>query len=166
MKLQLSDLFAFLLLLACDEVRGEQLDCVQTFSDLERSLFEKESNIDSMSDAFYPPNRQVSIATNVYYFFNDKVEHQDLDVESYDYAFRWSASPVFGIIRPELLQYLSLFVYQGQTTTTKIVLPPLCETMPLQTKLIHEEKCREEANTTDPVQLLNKLTTNVSFWQS
>lgn len=95
MKLQL---FAVLLLFACGEVRGEQLDCVQTFSDLERSLFETKSNIDSMSNAFYPPNRQVSIATNVYYFFNDEVEHQDLDVESYDYAFRWSASPVFGII--------------------------------------------------------------------
>lgn len=69
MKLQVSNLFAVLLLLACGEVRGEQLDCVQTFSDLERSLFETKSNIDSVSDAFYPPNRQVSTATNVYYFF-------------------------------------------------------------------------------------------------
>ena len=118
-----------------------------------------------MSDAFYPPNRQVSIAANVYYFFNDGNEHQDLDLGSYDYAFRWSTSPVFGIIRPELLQYLSLFVYQGQTTTTKIVLDPLCEAMPLQTKLIDEETCSEEANTTNPLQILDKLTTHVSSKQ-
>ena len=139
MKLQVSDLFAVLLLLTCDEVRGEQLPCVQTFSELERSLIERKSNIDSMSDAFYPPNRQASDAANVYYFFNDGNKYQNLDLGPYDYAFRWSTSPVFGTIRPELLQYLSLLVYQGQTTTTKIVLDPLCEAMPLQTKLIDEE---------------------------
>ena len=122
---------------------------------------ERKSNIDSVSDAFFPPNRQVSDAANVYYFFNDGNEHQDLDLGSYDYAFQWSTSPVFGIIRPELLQYLSLFVYQGQTTTTKIVLDPLCEAMPLQTKLIDEETCIGEANTTKPAQMINKLTTHV-----
>ena len=162
MKLQVSCLFAVLLLLACDGVRGEQLPCVQTFSELERSLIARESNIESLSSAFYPPNRQATDAANVYYFFNDVKQYQDLDMGSYDYAFRWSTSPVFGIIRPELLQYLSLFVYQGQTTTTKIVLDPLCEAMPLQTKLMDEETCSEEANTTNPLQTLNKLTTHVS----
>ena len=93
MKLQVSDLFA-VLLLTCDGVRGEQLPCVQAFSELERSLIERESNIESMSDAFYPPNRQASDAANVYYFFNDGNEYQNLDLGSYNYAFRWSTSPV------------------------------------------------------------------------
>ena len=162
MMLQASSVITVVLLLLCDEVRGEQFDCVRTFTDLEISLISRDSDIDSMSDAFYPPNRQVSIAANVYYFFSDGNEpDKDLDVVSYDYAFRWAASPVFELIRPELLQYASLFVYQGQTTTIKIVLKPICEAMPLQTKLIDEETCIGEANTTKPAQMINKLTTHV-----
>ena len=162
MKFQVSSVISVVLLLSCDEVIGKQFDCVRSFSELERSLISKDSNLDSVSNAFYPPNRQVSIAANVYYFFNDGNEPgEDMNVASYDYAFRWAASPVFELIRPELLQYLSLFVYQGQTTTIKIVLDPICEAMPLQTKVIDEETCSGEANTTKPAQMINKLTTHV-----
>ena len=162
MMLQVGSVITVVLLVICDEVRGEQFDCVRTFTELERSLTKRDSNIESMSDAFYPPNRQVSIAANVYYYFSDgNLPDEDLDVVSYDYAFRWAASPVFELIRPELLQYLSVFVYQGQTTTIKIVLKPICEAMPLQTKLIDEETCIGEANTTKPAQMINKLTTHV-----
>ena len=163
MKFQVSSVITVVLLLfSCDESIGEQFDCVRSFLGLEKSLISRDSNLDSMSDAFYPPNRQVSIAANVYYFFNDGNETgEDLDVVSYDYAFRWAASPVFELIRPELLQYSSLFVYQGQTTTIKIVLDPICEAMPLQTKVIDEETCSGEANTTKPAQMINKLTTHV-----
>ena len=162
MLLQVGSVITVVLLLLCDEVRGEHFDCVRTFTELEKSLTKRDSNIESMSDAFYPPNRQVSIAANVYYYFSGgNLSDEDLDVVSYDYAFRWAASPVFELIRPELLQYLSVFVYQGQTTTIKIVLKPICEAMPLQTKLIDEETCIGETNTTKPAQMINKLTTHV-----
>ena len=85
MLLQVGSVITVVLLLLCDEVRGEQFDCVRTFTELERSLTKRDSNIESMSDAFYPPNRQVSIAANVYYFFNDGNEPgEDMNVVSYD----------------------------------------------------------------------------------
>ena len=85
MKFQVSSVISLVLLLSCDEVIGKQFDCVRSFSELERSLISKDSNLDSVSNAFYPPNRQVSIAANVYYFFNDGNEPgEDMNVVSYD----------------------------------------------------------------------------------
>ena len=68
---------------------------VRTFTELERSLTKRDSNIESMSDAFYPPNRQVSIAANVSYYISEGnlPDEQDLDMMSCDYAFRLAVSP-------------------------------------------------------------------------
>ena len=124
--------------------------------------------MDSMVSAFFPPNRQASIAAIVYYFFDDQnmsLNAENLDNTSYDYAFRWSASPVFNIMRPELLQYLSLFVYHGDTTTIQLIIDPLCEVPPLNSRLLDEQACNGGESATDAVLLLNQLTTNVSVKQ-
>ena len=147
---------------------GNALDnenCIKTYQELERSVIQRQSNMDSMVSAFFPPNRQASIAANVYYFFDDRnmsLNAENLDITSYDYAFRWSASPVFNIMRPELLHYLSLFVYHGDTTTIQLIIDPPCEVPPLNSRLVDEQACNGGESVTDAVLLLNQLTTNVS----
>ena len=140
-------------------------NCITTYQELERSVIQRQSNMDNMVSAFFPPNRQASIAANVYYFFDDRnmsLNAENLDITSYDYAFRWSASPVFNIMRPELLHYLSLFTYHGDTTTIQLIIDPLCEVPPLNSRLVDEQACSGGESATDAVLLLNQLTTNVS----
>ena len=156
-----------LLLVFCEVNAIEKFNCIKTYQELERSVIERRSNMDSMMSAFFPPNRQTAIAADVYYFFDDrnvslKAHTGNLNIASHDYAFRWSASLVFTLIRPELLQFLSLFVYHGETKTIKIVIDPLCEAPLLNSRLVDERACNGEASTSDPVLLLNQLTTHVS----
>ena len=160
-----------ILLLVFYNVNGELSEgeeCITTYQQLERSIIGQDANINSMMDAFYPPNRQPSIAANVYYFLDglQEINRQNMDVPSYDYAFRWSVSWVFAVIRPDLLQLLSLFLYHEHTPTIKIVVDPICGAKPTQSslELLDETKtCSEGANSSDLEMLLNKLTTHVSL---
>ena len=111
-----------LILLASYGVRSEPSrggKCLRTFQELERSLVARDINLDGMRDAFFPPNRQKSVAVTVYYFFDngELYDEQNLNPLSYRYAFRWSASPILEFIRPELLRYMSMFIYHGHATT-------------------------------------------------
>ena len=157
-----------LLLVFCEVNATGQINtekCIKTYPELERSVIEQQTNMDSMVSAFFPPNRQSAIAADVYYFFDDRnvsLNAGNLNITSYDYAFRWSVSLVFTLIRPELLQHLSLFVYHGETRTIKIVIDPLCEVPSSSSRLLDEKACKGEASASDPVLLLNQLTTHVS----
>jgi len=103
-----------LLLVFCEVSAVNNENCIKTHLELEKSVIARQSNMESMVSAFFPPNRQASIAAEVYYFFgNMSMSAENFDITSYDYAFRWSASPVFNLIRPELLQYLSFCVSWG-----------------------------------------------------
>ena len=158
-----------LMLVFCEVIAVEQVNnenCIKTYQELERSVIQRQSNMDNMVSAFFPPNRQASIAANVYYFFDDQnmsLNAENLDITSYDYAFRWSASPIFNLIRPELLHHVSLFVYHGDTATIKILIDPLCGVPPFNNRLLDEKTCSRGASASDPVLLLNQLTTNVSL---
>ena len=137
-------------------------DCIQTYQELERVII-KDANIDSMTDGFYPPNQQATTAANIYYYISGQPS------EYYVYKFRWSASSVLELIRPELLQDLSLFLYHGRTESIKVVIPPLCAapTIALALQSNSDEVCWNEDSFHDvdhPVHLLNKLTTFVSAW--
>lgn len=154
-----------ILLLVFYEVTAiNNANCIKMYLELEKSVIARQSNMKNMVAAFFPQNRQASIAAEVYYFFgNVSLSAENFDITSYDYAFRWSASPVFNLIRPELLQYLSLFVYRGETTTIKIVIDPLCGVPPCNSRLLDEATCSEGASSSDPVLLLNQLTIDVSL---
>lgn len=155
-----------LLLVFCEVSAINNANCIKTHLELEKSVIARQSNMESMVSAFFPPNRQASIAAEVFYFFgNVSLSAEHFDIISYDYAFRWSASPVFNLIRPELLQYLSLFVYRGETTTIKIVIDPLCGVPPRNSslRLLDETTCSGGASSSDPVLLLNQLTIHVSL---
>ena len=152
-----------LLMLKWRGARCEQLEsdgCVNSFQQLERSIISRDSNMDSLMDAFYPPNRPESIAVNVYYSY----EHDGVTSYEHAYAFRWAASIVFELIRPDLLRRLSLYLHHGHTTTAKITIDPLCD-IDLETKhsMTSYEICSGQGDPSDPVLLLNKLTTHVSI---
>ena len=154
-----------LVLLASYGVRGELSNggtCIKTIQELEKSLLARSTNMDSMRDAFYPPNRQAGIVVNVYYYFDDGNMDDEQNL-TYNYAFRWSTSAVLQFIRPELLQYLSLFTYHGHTTTLKIIIDPVCDNLPLQRRDFDEVTCNGERNSSDPALLLNTLTVHVSI---
>ena len=164
----MSDVLILLLVfhegIAVEQANNE--NCIKTYQELERAVIQRQLNMDSMVSAFFPLNRQASIAANVYYFFDDQnmsMNAENLDITSYDYAFRWSASPIFNLIRPELLHHLSLYVYRGDTTTIKIVVDPLCEVPSFNSRLLDEKTCSGKASASDPVLLLNQLATNVSL---
>ena len=113
----------------------------------------------------HPMNHKASLV-NVQYF----VERggNDTTMTSYEpiiyvYAFRWSASFVFALIRPELLQPLSLYIYYGYTPTVNIIIDPLCGMDMVHNITSYDTICHGQGNAHDPVQLISKLTTHVSI---
>ena len=113
---QASVVLVLLVLLASGgQLKGPK--CVRTFRELEESLINRYTNMESIRNAFYPPSRETTNTVNVYYFFDyGKVFHErNLDLSMHNYAFRWSLSSIFFLVRPDQLRYLSLFVYNGRT---------------------------------------------------
>ena len=130
--------------------------CIQSYQQLERAVI-RDVNIDRMTNGFYPPNRQAATAANIHYYIGDNHNFE------YVYKFRWSASPVLELIRPELLQDLSLYLYHGHTETINVVIDPLCGVPNIHFAIQSNsfQLCSGETNSSDPIQMLNKLTTHV-----
>ena len=137
---------------ACIE-RFNESGCIKSFAQLEKTVITRGSNVDKIMDGFYPPNKQITMAANVYYFFENS--------SSFDYKFRWSASPILQVIRPELLEYLSLGLFSGRTETVNVIISaPICGMYPAIQR-DGQQFCYGELEHTDPVWLLNKFTTHV-----
>lgn len=130
--------------------------CIHSYGQLEKVAI-RQVNKDSMTNGFYPPNRQAATAANVHYYIGDSQNFE------YVYKFRWSTSPVLELIRPELLQDLSLYLYHGHTETIDVVIDPLCGVPNIHFAIQSNsfQVCSGEVNSSDPIQMLNKLTTHV-----
>ena len=142
--------------------------CISTFSELEKSLLSRESNLDILKEAFFPVNRQTSIVVNVYYYMptGNMSMVSGLEALDHDYKFRWTLSSVHVFIRPALLECLSLYIYRPYPIAARLIVDPICsgEEIGVHNKsnpICNETKYMEtEAGT--PVRLLNELTTHVS----
>ena len=116
----------------------EAHSCIATITELEKSLFQRKSNIDRLHRAFFPSDQHLPVAVDLVVHFSTSLQNasQGLantstimrrDNAKFDYKFRWSESTVLLFIQPEMLRPLSLSVYQGVVTTAEIVIDPICD---------------------------------------
>ena len=126
---------------------SEKYNCIKTFMELEESLFSLKSNINCLYQAFlnFPAtvNILVHFSTSLRTISFQKHCNPSttrLDNNTFDYSLRWSASTVLYFLKPEVLKFLSLFVYQGTVTTAEVVIDPICESLD-QPKELLESLC-------------------------
>ena len=130
--------------------------CIQKYSDLEQSIFSKDSNIEQLRRAFYPVNKDPSNAVEVLYHFDDGSLPQP-------YRFLWYSSRVFGLLRPKVLQDLSFHVYTADVPVVDITLTPICGNISIHSMLINWERiCSDADEASDALKLLNEMAANVS----
>ncbi len=142
-----------LLLLLCFGMQNAfsaEEKCIRTQYDLQQSLVSRTVNMETLNGAFSPTNHQDSISFYVYYHFcslnpvNSSLpscstlehwvrglhsgEKGTLDFsERYVYKFVWNASPINLFIRPDLLQTLSLYMFQVHLPKAHLILDPVCD---------------------------------------
>ena len=120
---------------------------------LESSLLKLPQNLVSLSEAFFPTNRQQSISVQVAYHFNGSNE---------PVKYRWLDSPINLLIRSELLHFLALTMYQVELRYADVTLDPICH---FSSENVTDDDICLPNNTiiTEGHHLLNNLTANVSI---
>ena len=122
---------------------SEKYSCIGTFMELEEALIKQKSNKNSLYQAFL--NLPASVDILVYFSTSIRPTSSQglcdsskawLDDGAFDYKLRWSASTVLYFLKPEVLKYLSLAVYHGTSTTAKVVIDPICESLDHPEKLL------------------------------
>ena len=129
--------------------------CINNLIDLEKSLLNKSSNVESLTRSFFPPNRPIPPVVQACYYVlpNAVVEPGNLEqCENATYRFRWTVSPIYLYMDPNLLESLALYAVQIHITSAKVQLDPLCAGSELASGGFHSQE-----------QLLNQLTTLVRF---
>ena len=127
--------------------------CIWTQYDLQQSVVNRTVNLETLNGAFSPTNHQDSISFYVYYHFcslnpvnssNGSLpscsalenwvhglhlgKKGTLDFsERYMFKFLWNASPINLFIRPDLLQTLSLYMFQVHLPEAHLILDPVCD---------------------------------------
>lgn len=168
---------AILLHVVAAESGGE--DCIRTLHDLKESYLSRKDNTDSMQRALLPPNSPSHFQINIYYHFTTTVEKVcsnssqyseacnsepiHLEALPFDYKFRWSSSSVHNFIRPRLLQSLSLYTYQAETTEAHVLIDPICSSGGARSfYTCHEHEQTHILSPELELRLLNELTCHVS----
>ena len=152
----------------CREAHG----CIATITELEKSLFQRKSNIDSLHRAFFPSDQHFPVAVDLAVHFSTSLQNASpglantstimrRDNAKFDYKFRWSESTVLLFIQPEMLRPLSLSVYQGVVTTAEIVIDPICDTETQQMRMY--KGIRRSTDDGKAKQLLNSLCVHVGI---
>ena len=135
---------------------GSRAQCIpdDDYSELERSLHKWPHNLENLSLAFFPINRQASVYVKVIYSFNGTEE---------SLQYRWSDTSITMLIPTDLLKYLSLFMYDVEPRNVTITLDPLCNFNNIKRYVTsystNDHHCR---NVSPGLTLLNELTTKVS----
>ena len=150
-------------------------DSIIWYPELQESLLQRKANIDSLDQAFFPINQRTPVAIDVIFHFSTSLQKANqglhnlsearLDNATFDYKFRWSASAVLAFLRPELLEPLSLFVYQGYVTTAEVVIDPICGTPDIEEREVNGKDICKHSTDGYPEQLLNRLIVHVSYLQ-
>ena len=149
----------FALLIVALQLRSSSVDgvCIQSYEELQVSLFARQQNIDNLRRAFFPTNQEPSISIEFQYYFHGNWTLQ------YPLVFRWSTSRSLGFIRPELMQSLTLHIFNQITPVVEIIVDPICDDLSLQSRLSDWEGiCTNENVVPLTLKLLNELTANVS----
>lgn len=103
--------------------------CINNLIDLEKSLLNKSSNVESLTRVFFPPNRPPPPVVEACYYVlpNTVVDPGNMEqCENATYQFRWTVSPIYLYTDPNLLESLSLFAIQIHIMSAKLQLEPLC----------------------------------------
>ena len=131
--------------------------CVHSYQGLRDSVFSRQDNTDNLRRAFFPTNKQPRISVEIHYYFHNWSL-------PYPLIFRWSASWALGFIRPELMQGLTLHIFNKMPPLVNIVVDPPCNDPDLHSSLSDWEAiCYGDEKTASTILLwFNDLTANVS----
>ncbi len=118
---------------------GTNATCIRDYFDLEKSLLSSKPNIDSLTKTWFPPNEQRVTVVEVFYYINDSnlVEHPlilelgglnatELQQRA-DYRYRWSLTPIYLFMGPQVLEALSLRVINILRHEARLLVDPICE---------------------------------------
>ena len=113
--------------------------CILQYHDLEKSLLSSEENVDSLTKTYFPPNEQTVVIVEVFYYINNSnidVHPLTLELEGLNrtsgleekssYRFRWSQTPIYLFMDPNILEALSLYSIRIIKHTARIVVDPIC----------------------------------------
>lgn len=151
MTLSLVLLVATLVLLPTLGVEGDDIACIETYSDLKNALRDEETdNIRKMLDAFYPiqPNSNMLLVNITYCISDSKTNCIPMsdDNETYTYMYHWSNNRLLLIFEPGLIEVLTFHIFSlGISQLDLIISPSFCTN-----------------DTQKHIQLLDTLTTWVS----
>lgn len=129
MTLSLVLLVATLLLLPTLGVEGDDIACIETYSDLKSALRDEETdNIRKMLDAFYPiqPNSNM-LLVNITYCISDSKTYctpTSDDNNTYTYMYHWSNNRLLLIIEPELIDVLTFTIFSLNTSQLDLIISP------------------------------------------
>lgn len=163
--------------------------CIKTPNQYHQSLVNRIVNLESLSKAFSPTDRQASITFTVYYHFcteagngtskvrcedveewvsdrNSGLNPSDVFMDKYVYKFIWNSSPINIFIRPKLLASLSLFTFQVDERETHLVLDEPCDWSGIDEPNITNPQCDDWLeicrHPAPDILMLNELTAHVS----
>ena len=109
--------------------------CADSVYELESSLKGNPFNIESIDNAFHPPNTHQPLWVDVLYYYNTTDQLLPLHPASYqarnnsitpNYHFRWVITPLFLPLGPEAIELLSGALISLESVTLYIVVQPVC----------------------------------------
>lgn len=121
---------------------AEELECIRDFHRLEFDLVDNNLNLDSLTRSFFPPNTPSVPVVEVFYTISnssDPSQHPlileiqgDLNETGLAvlarYRFRWSETPIYLFMDPNVLERLALFTIRIRTNPARLLLRrPVCE---------------------------------------
>ena len=138
-------------------------ECIRYYHELEDSLVGNPLNLDSLTQGFFPPNEPSVPVVEVFYTISNSSEPAEhplvLESQGFDetelsdlaeYRYRWSESPIFLFMDPDILEKLALFTIRMRYHAVRLVVQPICENNTVN-------------DTPLPEFLLNQLTAHVSL---
>ena len=131
-------LFVTLVLAALSPSAAEE--CIRDYHELEASLVGNPLNLDSLTRSFFPPNEPSVPVVEAFYIVSDSLDSDQhplvLETQGANetelsalaqYRYRWSDTPIYLFMDPEVLELLALFTIRLRYHAVRVVVRPICD---------------------------------------
>ena len=115
-------------------------ECIRHYHELEASLVGNPLNLDSLTRSFFPPNEPSVPVVEAFYTLSDSQDPDQhplvLEIQGANetelsalaqYRYRWSDTPIYLFMDPEVLELLSLFTIRLRYHAVRVVVRPICD---------------------------------------
>lgn len=117
-------------------------ECIRDYHALEVELVEKDLNLDSLTQSFFPPNTPSVPVVEVFYTITNSSSPDQhpliLEIQGNlndtelavlaKYRYRWSETPIYLFMAPNILERLALFTIRIRSNPARLAIGrPLCD---------------------------------------